>query len=805
MLQDLRHSLRAIARAKGTTAVLLLSLALGTGTNAAVYGVLDALLLRGPAGVGNPSRVVELHTTELSGLPYGQSSYADYESVRQSARTLSAIAATDDSAIENVQLGESGANARVVAVSADFFPTLQLQPQTGRLLGPDDVNGDTSSAVVSDNLAALIGGAETAVGKSLVIRDRTYTVVGVAPPLFRGLRSGRESDAWIPMPSSGSSARGDRRLSLIARLAPGVTIQDAEADLRRVSTDLAAQFPETNRGTVRDPEAVRVISPRRYSPLDPSSRSAVMIIAAIVAGASTLLLASACFNVGNLLLSWAVARRHEIAIKMALGADRRRLVRQLVLETQCLSLAGGALGVIFAIWTAQAIPSLFIGEQAELLDTGLRPSILLLTIVVACVSGAVFGIAPALHGSAAQAVTALRADAGGVSGQHVGRRLRAVLVTAQVALSTVLLLATGMLVMSLSRALEGDRTSAIKNVASVSLELPGRFIDTVPGIQFRNRMLEAIPKLPGVEAAAWANTLPLSRGNRFSFGLVGKSEDVTDTLAFETNVVSPDYFRVLRLTCVEGRLFDERDHALAPPVAIVDELLARRYFGEAAVGHHLIGQRGARIEIIGVVRSGAYRTLQQTPQPTVYFSSTQDYLFRGHLLVRTSADPVPQLETIERTVDAVGEGEVILGTTTVERHVSESLTIDRLTTTLVGMCGLIALAMATIGVYGTMADAVQRRTREIGLRVALGAGRFQVAKLIVMEAISLAFSGILIGIIAAFVVSRFVDAFVTPVPAVDWPSLSAATAALAIAVSIASIVPLRRALSVSPMIALRAE
>jgi len=804
MLQDLRHSLRAIVRAKGTTAVLLLSLALGTGTNAAVYGVLDALLLRGPAGVRNPSHVVELYTTELSGLPYGQSSYADYESIRQSARSLSAISAIDDSAVENIQLAESGANARVATVSADFFSALQLQPQAGRLLGPDDVNGESSGAVVSDTLAALVGGADAAVGQRLVIRDRTYAIVGVTPPLFRGLRAGRESDVWIPMAATGST-RGDRRLSLIARLARGETIDDAEADLRRVSTDLAAQFPETNRGTVRDPEAVRVISPRRYSPLDPSSRSEVMAIAAIVAGASTLLLASACFNVGNLLLSWAVARRHEIAIKMALGADRRRLIRQLVLETQCLSLAGGALGVIFAMWTAQAIPSLFVGDQAELLDTRLRPGILLLTIAVACVSGAVFGIAPALHGTASQAILALRADAGGVSEQHVGRRLRAVLVTAQVALSTVLLLATGMLVISLSRALEGDRASAIKNVASVSLELPGRFVNPVPGIQFRNRMLEAIPKLPGVEAAAWVSTLPLSRGNRFSFGLVGKNEDVTDTLEFETNVVSPDYFRVLRLTCVEGRLFDDRDHALAPLVAIVDELLARRYFGETAVGHHLIGLRGARIEIVGVVRSGTYRTLQQAPQPTVYFSSTQDYLFRGHLLVRTLTDPFPQLETIERTVDAVGEGEVILRSTTVERHVSESLTIDRLTTTLVGVCGLIALAMATIGVYGTMADAVQRRTREIGLRVALGAGRVQVAKLILIEAVSLAFVGILSGSVGAFVISHLVDAFVTPVPGVNWTSLSAATAALAVAVSIAAIVPLRRALSVSPIIALRAE
>jgi predicted permease len=804
MIQDLRHSLRAITRAKATTAVLLLSLALGTGANAAVYGVLDAFMRRGPAGVLDASTLIEIYTTELSGAPYGQSSYADFESIRLGASSLSAVAAIDDGAVENIQVDEFGVSPRIASVSEEFFAALQAQPHAGRLLGPGNANGDLPPAVVSGDLAARMGGAEGAVGKALTIRDRTYVIVGVAPPEFRGLRSNRESDVWIPL-TAPASRRGDRRLSLIARLRPNADIEDAQTDLQRISKDLAERFPDTNRGTTVDPETPRLISARSYSPLDPVGRTQVIVIAVIIAGASMLLLASACFNVGNLLLSWAVARRHEIAIKMALGAARPRLVRQLLLETQCLSLAGGALGVLFAIWTADAIPALFMAEQAELLDTRINARILLLTVGVACVSGAVFGIAPALHGTGSQAVTALRADAGGVSEQHAGRRLRAVLVTSQIALSTVLLLATGLLVMSLTRALEGDRASAVKNVAVVSLELPGRFVNTVAGIQFRNRMLETVPKLAGVESVGWVSTLPLGRGNRLPFQLEGKSAAVTDTLEFETNVVSPDYFRALRLKCVEGRLFDDTDHALAPPVAVVDELLARRYFGATAVGRHLIGQRGARVEIVGVIQGGTYRTLQQTPQPTVYFSSVQDYLFRGHLLVRTVGDPATMLEAIEKATEAVGEGENILAVTTLERYLSESLTIDRLTTTLVGLCGLIALAMSTIGVYGTMADAVQRRTREIGLRLALGAGRVQVAKLILVEAVYLAVVGIAVGVAGAFAIGRLAHAFLSIAPSINLASIASAVAALAAAMALAAVVPLRRALRVSPNLALRAE
>jgi predicted permease len=657
--------------------------------------------------------------------------------------------------------------------------------------------------VVSFALSEQLGGAAV-VGKTLTIMDRHYSIVGVAPPRFQGLQAGRECDVWIPM-SPPATTRGDRRFSVVGRLAPDVTLADAEEDVRRISADLAERHPETNRGRIGQPDAPRQITAIRYTPLDPAASSQVFLIGIVVGGASALLLASACLNAGSLLLSRAVARRHEFAVKMALGAVRGRLVRQVLTEALCLSIAGGALGLLFAFWTAGAIPALFMAEHAELLDTRLDARVVLLAIGGGCIAAALFGVAPALHGTASAATTALRADAGGVSGQYGSARLRALLVGAQVALSIVLLLTTGLLVMSLAHALEGDLGSSIRKVAFVTIELPGRFNAPVRGVAYRSTLLERLTSLGGVDAVGWASTLPLGRGNKRVFRIEAGTGDVTDTVELDTNVVTPGYFQALALLCVEGRLFDASDGALAPPVVVVDELLARRYFGPTAAGRQMVDALGARVTIVGVVRSGRYRTLQQAPQPTVYYSAAQDYLWRGHLVVRTAGDPAALLAAIEGTVRGAGEGGSILQTSTLETHLSDSLALDRLTTTLVGLCGVIALAMSAIGVYGVMTDAVQRRTREIGLRVALGAGWTHVARLVFMEAMYPAGAGLLIGATAALVLNSAARSFVYGVPSLTIVTLMAAAGALAAVVAFAAVLPLRSALRISPNIALRAE
>jgi putative ABC transport system permease protein len=792
---------RAFLRAKGTTLILLLSLALGTGANAAVYATLDALLLRGPAGIGRPSALLNLYTSEYGDAPYGVSSYPDYQSLRGSG-LFASLAAIDDDAIENVLVEQRGGVARVAKVSDDFFSILEMTAHRGELRTAS--SSELPSAVVSESLADQLGGPDRIVGKTLLIgRDQHFVVAGVTPRRFRGLHVGRECDVWIAL-TNPPPARGDRRLAIVGRLKSGISLSRAQEQLDRIAAALAEQFPRTNKGNALSSDAPRRFTLARYSHLHPSTRGQTVLLAAVVGGASTLLLVSACLNAGGLLLSWAVARRRELAIRMALGATRETLVRRLLVETFGVSLAGGVVGLLFAMWTLQIIPALFMSEQAEMLDTRLNAGIMLLTIGVACVAGMILGVAPALHGTAASALSALRADTG-ISDEHGGGRLRAFLVSAQVTLSTVLLLATGVLVMSLGRALEGELGATIKQVAIVSIELPGRFADTVKGMSVRNQLIERLTALNGVVSVGWANTLPLGRGNQTAAKIEAQTTDVTDTLNLETNVVSPGYFHSLSLQLVEGRLFDPSDVALSAPVAIVDELLAQRYFGPRALGAHLINRRGERVEIVGIVRSGRYRTLQQQPQPTVFYPANQDYLYRGFLVVRTGPEPAKVLDAIRQEIGTVGGGTTLLRIATLEDLVAESLALDRLTTTLVGICGVIALAMSTMGVYGIMTDAVRRKTREIGVRLALGAGPVQIARLVIMEAAYPAAGGLVAGSLGILVLTRVAHIFIYGVPPIDLRGLAISAAALATAIVLAAIVPLQRALRVHPNIALRAE
>jgi predicted permease len=799
MLYDVRHSIRALGRAKGTTAVLLLSLGLGTGANATVYSALDALLFGSPAGIDDPSELVSLYTSQYSGFPYGLSSYPDFLSARQSA-SLSALALIRDGIAENARLGGIDRSVRIAEVSDSYFSVLGMEAQSGQLRTSEGVDGAT--AVISRSLAEEVGASDV-VGKLLTIGRRSYIVAGVAAPRFRGLQIGRDCDVWIPM-GTPPAGRGDRRYTAIGRLAAGVDIEQAGQDLERISNELGTEFPRTNLGNLTDPLAPRRITVVPYSRLDPAVRSQAILIGFVIGAASTCLLGSACLNVGGLLLSWAVARRREFAIKMALGATRGMLVRQLLMETFCVSMAGGALGVLFAMWTAQIVPSLFMIEDAAILDTRLDAQTFVLTVGLACAAGAVFGVAPAWHGTSSSPADALRSDSGGVA-EPGGRRLRALMVSGQVALSTVLLLITGVLVTTLERALEGDAGAVVRQIAVVSIELPGRFADPVRGIRVRDALLERIPQLPGVVRVGWASTLPLGRGNSASFQIEGETSDVVDTRDFDTNVVSPGFFDVLSLKLVEGRVFDDGDTPRATPVVVVDELLALRHFGAEAVGHHLVDGAGTRLEIVGVVRSGRYRTLQQPPQPTVYYASTQDYLWRGYLVVRTGPNPALVLDELRAAVKQAGRDAGVLRIATLEAHVAESLSIERLTTTLVLACGLIALAMSAMGVYGIMIDAVHRRTREIGLRFALGAPAAQVARLVLMEAAYPAVAGLLIGGAATLGVTRLAGNLLSGVPPFDFRWLAAAAAALTALIALAAIFPLLHALRVDPNTVLRAE
>lgn len=340
IVNDLKDTIRGLARAKGLTAVLLVSLALGTGANAALYGVADALLFRGPAGVDDPSGLVDLYTSQLNGMPYGHFSYPDYLSLKTANTSLQTVAAIDG-AIETVRAGLMSQRVRVARVSEEFFPALGLSAHTGRLLDANDASETPGGAVVSFALWELFGRDDGILGTTLRLNARDYPIVGVAPPGFRGLHVGSMCDVWIPLDAStGAGNRGDRKLSVIARLAPGGRLESVRPALDRLASSLAAQYPDTNRGTLTSPDDPRRMTAIAYSRVDPGAKAQASVIGAVILGATTLLLVSACINAGSLLLSRSVARRRELAVKLALGASRGQLVRQCLTEGLSISLAG---------------------------------------------------------------------------------------------------------------------------------------------------------------------------------------------------------------------------------------------------------------------------------------------------------------------------------------------------------------------------------------------------------------------------------------------------------------------------------
>ena len=438
VLNDLHCALRGLARSKLTSAVLLFSLALGTGANATLFSVMDALLFRPPPGVVFARQLTWVFTSQFTGAAHGLTSYPDFLSLRDGAGgAFAALAAFDDSAVESVRLGDAMQRVRIAAVSPEFFPTLGMELQAGSFAAPPAAVAESSGpgvplppAIISDGLWTALGRPADLIGRELRIGDSPYVIAGVAPAGFNGLQLGRACDVWTPLAlPAGETTRGDRRLSVLGRLRAGRSLADAEAQVHLAGERLAALHPETNRGTRTNPDEPRQMSAASYSRLDPSARSQVLLISTVVLGSTVLLLVSACVNAGSLLLSRSASRRRELAVKLALGASRAMLVRQVLLESVAVSVGGAALGLLFARWTAGVLPAFFAPEEAAMLDTRLDAVTVAVTIALSCVAGALFAFGPARHAMQKVNVLVLRGDCRGhlrSVGQHLARGGRGV-------------------------------------------------------------------------------------------------------------------------------------------------------------------------------------------------------------------------------------------------------------------------------------------------------------------------------------------------------------------------------------------
>jgi predicted permease len=803
MFDEVRHAVRGLARAKLATFVIVGSLALGTGANAALYSVLDALLFRPPQGVENPARLVSVFTSQFNGGSYGLSSYPDVRSLESAAGSLESLAAFDDSTVAAVRVDAAIQRVRIARVTSRYFATLGMRPQAGTLEPAAGID-EREQAVISFSLWTTLARPDV-IGRPITIAGREYRVAGIAPPGFSGLQLGRPCDVWVPLTEGEAGARGQRGLGVIGRLRAGASVQAAAAEAETLAASLAVQFPESNRGTRSDPDAPRRMHVARYSRIEPTDRRQIALIGLVVLGATVLLLLSACVNAGNLLLARSAARRRELAVQLALGASRGRLVRQALAEAMIVSVGGGLVGLVAARWTTSILPAFFAPEEAAMLDTSVRSGVVAIAIGLSMVAAVLFAIGPARHALRAVDAQVLRADSGAVSDPSSRGVLRAVVVTGQVALSTVLLIAAGLLTQALDTALEGDLSPGGRRVAIALVRMPGALEgDAVRGIAYASAVTDAVRRIDGIREAGWISTLPVGRSNSQTFEL-DAGPSITERLDVDVNVASAGYFHAMRMPAIEGRLFNAGDGALAAPVVVVNDVLARRYFGGSAVGRRLRADDGSSVEIVGVVRSGRYRTFQEPPQPMVYFPLSQRHQGHMHLVARTASDPDPLLAPVRERLLAIDDGVTIVRTMTFERHLTEALSIDRLTTTAVTGCGLAAIVLATIGLYGVIADAVRRRTPEIALRVALGARRLQILRLVVGEGLHLTVAGACTGVVVALLGGRVAGAFVHAVPPLDPVRLALVPVPLAFVVVLAALLPLRRALKISPGLALRAD
>jgi predicted permease len=805
-VQDLRYAIRMVVKSPGLTAVALLTIGVATGANATVFGFVNALLVRPAQGVEQPQTLVAIYTSDYSSGPYGGSSYPDYVSLRSDAAAFSSMAAESANPAGVVRVVDRIERVGTSAVTADYFSMLVVGPALGRMFAPSDTDATAPPvAVISHRFwETILAGDPAVLGLPLTTDGRTYTIVGVAPKRFDGLDLAALVQVWTPLvaPTDTPDERGNRGLAIVARLRQGVTLREAQVQVGTIAARLAQTYPDTNLGTLQAPTAPRPMYVLRHSRLPPEFKPLLRVISAILMTAVGLVLVIACANVAGLLVSRAIARDREMAVRLALGAGRTRLIRQLLTESLLLGLAGGCCGLLFSMWTADLLPSFFPPEQAALLDTSIDVRTIAFVAAISIASSLLFGLAPALHASGAVSGVALRTAAERTSEGRGSTRLRRMLVASQVAAAVVLLVSSGLLVKSLLNSLNADLGFGTRDgvVATVEVTEP-------PGPQYYARVLDTIRGMAGVRSAAFVQTLPLSRGSRRLFRIDGYQPKPREDMELPINVVSESYFETMQIPIRAGRSFDARDHAGTEPVVIVNDLLAARFFRGDAVDKHLTDARGRAFRVVGIAQSHKYVTVAEAPAATVFYPLAQSYLPRMTLVARVDGAPAAMVDPIRRAMLGVNAGVPVYRSMTLKTHLDESTAGDRLTATLVAVCGGMALALATLGVYGVVAYAVARRTRELGIRIALGARPPDLVRLILKEGLTVTAAGTALGLVAAALAAIALGSAlplygVTPTDPMTYLTVPVVLVLVAI---LAALPPTQRALRLDPNAVLRQD
>jgi predicted permease len=802
-----------MARQPGFALAAVLTLALGIGANTSIFSAVNAILFRPLPGVSAPGELAFFYPTDAQGRLSGTVSYHDFEEYRAQAKTLAGLAAY---AGAGLSMREGGRAERVPAqlVSGNYFSTLGVRPRLGRTLiaEEDDRAGAEPVAVLGHRFwETRFNSNPDVVGRQLILGERSFTVVGVAQKGFQGASVPKSPALWVPLRAASEAGLGAGELEnreaswlhLVGRLGPGVGLSRARAEMNTILARLADSYPEDFReGLTMDS------SPARGFAIAPRKRGAVNAMAAVALAVVGLVLLIACANIANLLLVRAASRRREIAVRLALGAGRRRVVRQLLTESLVLALAGGLVASIITLWSAESLAYLFrlIPEDTGALDFSPDARVFGFALLLSLLTGVAFGLAPALQSSRAEVWHALKGEGPSAGG---ARRLslRNVLVVGQVAASLVLLVCAGLFLRSLGEAAAVETGFETKGVLMSTLYLDPSRYDAARGREFYGRALERASALPGVASAALTSNVPLgSQGSRGTLLVEGAEPQPYAGVEVERGYVGPGYFEALGIPLLRGRGFGERDRENAPPVAVINETVARKVFG----GRDPLGRfirtdsEGPPVEVVGVARDSKYRSLGDERVPFLYLPFAQGYSPSATLLVRTKGEPGalgPALRDAVLSLDP----EAFAGQATMDEHLAAALVPSKVVAGMSGLFGLLALLLATFGVYGVTAYAVSRRTHEIGVRVALGARGSDILRLVVGEGMALILTGVAIGLCVSFAATRVIAGALYGVSATDPLTFAGVALLLASAALVACLVPARRAAKVDPMEALRHE